>query len=150
MRLLWSIFVLAVLPLTAPATDATQPNILVILADDMGYGDPGCYNPKSKIATPNIDRLAHEGMRFTDAHAPGPLCHPSRYGLMTRRYPLRTDVSLWPQQPLIEKGQVTGNLSISSAPAGSHNPRRANPKPATPPGSSTTSATTRPRPIIST
>jgi len=104
---LWSIFVLAVLPLTTPATEAKQPNILVILADDMGYGDPGCYNPKSKIATPNIDRLAREGLRFTDAHAPGPLCHPSRYGLMTGRYPLRTDITRWPKQPLIEKGQVT-------------------------------------------
>jgi len=107
MKPLWFIFVLAVWPLTAPARDAMHPNILIILADDMGYGDPGCYNPKSKIATPNIDRLAHEGMRFTDAHAPGPLCHPSRYGLMTGRYPFRTDVSRWPQQPLIEKDQVT-------------------------------------------
>jgi len=86
---------------------AGKPNIVFILADDMGYGDPGCYNPQSKIATPNIDRLAREGMRFTDAHAPGPLCHPSRYGLLTGRYPFRTDVSLWPKQPLIEKGQVT-------------------------------------------
>jgi arylsulfatase A len=86
---------------------AGKPNIVFILADDMGYGDPGCYNPQSKIATPNIDRLAREGMRFTDAHAPGPLCHPSRYGLITGRYPFRTDVSLWPKQPLIEKGQVT-------------------------------------------
>jgi arylsulfatase A len=107
MKPLWSIFALAVLPLTGPATEAKQPNILVILADDMGYGDPGCYNPKSKIATPNIDRLAREGLRFTDAHAPGPLCHPSRYGLMTGRYPFRTDITRWPKQPLIEKGQVT-------------------------------------------
>ena len=82
---------------------AHKPNILILLADDMGYGDPGCYNPKSKIATPHIDRLAREGMRFIDAHAPGPLCHPSRYGLMTGRYPFRTDISRWPKQPLIEK-----------------------------------------------
>ena len=84
-----------------------KPNIIVLLVDDMGYGDPGCYNPQSKIATPNIDRLAWEGLRFTDAHAPGPLCHPSRYGLMTGRYPFRTDISRWPKQPLIEEGQVT-------------------------------------------
>lgn len=70
-----------------------KPNIVILLVDDMGYGDPGCYNPRSKIATPNIDRLAREGLRFTDAHAPGPLCHPSRYGLMTGRYPFRTDVT---------------------------------------------------------
>ncbi|MCF8176844.1 MAG: arylsulfatase [Burkholderiaceae bacterium] len=84
-----------------------NPNIVIILVDDMGYGDPACCNPQSKIATPNIDRLAREGMRFTDAHAPGPLCHPSRYGLMTGRYPFRTDITRWPTQPLIEKGQVT-------------------------------------------
>lgn len=86
---------------------AEKPNIVVLLVDDMGYGDPGCYNPQSKIATPNIDRLAREGLRFTDAHAPGPLCHPSRYGLITGRYPFRTDITRWPKQPLIEKGQMT-------------------------------------------
>ena len=89
------------------AKPTSRPNIVIILADDMGYGDPRCYNPQSKIATPNIDRLADEGLRFTDAHASGPLCHPSRYGLMTGRYPFRTDVSRWPKQPLIEAGQVT-------------------------------------------
>ena len=71
------------------AKPASKPNVLIILVDDMGYGDPGCYNPHSKIATPNIDRLAREGIRFTDAHAPGPLCHASRYGLMTGRSPWR-------------------------------------------------------------
>jgi arylsulfatase A-like enzyme len=90
-----------------PDAPHSKPNILLILADDMGYGDPGCYNPRSKIATPNIDRLAREGMRFTDAHAPGPLCHPSRYGLMTGRHPFRIDVAKWPRQPLIEEGQPT-------------------------------------------
>ncbi|MFZ5832187.1 MAG: sulfatase family protein [Planctomycetota bacterium] len=84
-----------------------HPHVLIILVDDMGYGDPGCYNPRSKIATPNIDRLAREGMRFTDAHAAGSLCHPSRYGLMTGQYPFRTDVSKWPTEPLIKEGQTT-------------------------------------------
>lgn len=65
------------------------PNIIFILADDMGIGDPTCYNPDSRIPTPNIDRLAEEGMRFTDAHAPGSICVPSRYGLLTGRYPFR-------------------------------------------------------------
>jgi len=64
----------------------THPDVFVILVDDMGYGDAGCYHPKSKIPTPNIDRLAAQGMRFTDAHAAGPLCHPSRYGLLTGRF----------------------------------------------------------------
>jgi len=89
------------------AVEATKPNIILILVDDMGYGDPGCYNSQSKIATPHIDRLAREGMRFTDAHAPGPLCHPSRYGLMTGQHPFRIDVSKWPIQPLIKKDQAT-------------------------------------------
>jgi len=91
----------------AAAAEAAKPNIVILLADDMGYGDPRCYNPRSKIATPNIDRLAREGLRFTDAHAPGPLCHPSRYGLMTGRYPFRTDITRWPTQPLIEEGRMT-------------------------------------------
>lgn len=91
-----------------PAAAAESlPHIVVILVDDMGYGDFGCLNPQSKIATPHIDRLAEAGMRFTDAHAPGPLCHMSRYGLLTGRYPFRTDVSLWPEKPLIEQGETT-------------------------------------------
>ncbi len=90
----------------APA-EVAKPNIVIILADDMGYGDPHCFNPQSKIATPNLDRLAHEGMMFTDAHAPGPLCHPSRYGLITGRYPFRTDITKWATQPLIRTNEVT-------------------------------------------
>ncbi|MCH8048063.1 MAG: arylsulfatase [Planctomycetes bacterium] len=66
------------------------PNIVFILADDMGYGDPGCYNPESKIPTPNIDSLARDGMRFTDAHSPSAVCSPTRYGVLTGRYSWRT------------------------------------------------------------
>lgn len=62
------------------------PNIVYILADDLGYGDVSVYNPDSKIATPNIDRLASQGMRFTDAHSPSSVCTPTRYGIMTGRY----------------------------------------------------------------
>lgn len=91
----------------AMANDTQPPNIVVILVDDMGYGDLGCYNPNSKIATPNIDSLAQAGMRFTDAHAPGALCHPSRYGLLTGRHPFRTDTSVWRTQPLVKAGQAT-------------------------------------------
>ena len=61
-------FALATLSLAA--AEASRPNILVILADDLGYGDLRCYNDQSKVATPNIDRLAREGMLFTDAHSP--------------------------------------------------------------------------------
>jgi hypothetical protein len=63
-----------------------KPNIIYILADDMGYGDLGCNNPDSKIPTPNLDRLAKEGMRFTDAHAGSSVCTPSRYNILTGRY----------------------------------------------------------------
>lgn len=100
-------FCLLLIDLAQVSLGAVKPNIVIVLVDDMGYGDPRCYNPQSKIATPNIDRLAREGMRFTDAHAPGPLCHPSRYGLMTGRFPFRTDITRWPKQPLIEAGQMT-------------------------------------------
>lgn len=91
----------------ADDTPANHPNIVFILVDDMGYGDPQCFNANSKIQTPNIDSLARDGMRFTDAHAPGPLCHMSRYGLLTGRFPFRTDVRLWPKRALIEPGQTT-------------------------------------------
>lgn len=67
-----------------------KPNIVFILADDTGYGDPGCYNPTSLVPTPNIDRLAAEGTRFTDAHSPSALCTPTRYGILTGRYYWRT------------------------------------------------------------
>jgi arylsulfatase A-like enzyme len=93
--------------LCGSANAAEKPNMVVILVDDMGYGDPGCYNPDSKIPTPHIDSLARQGMRFTDAHSPGALCHPSRYGLLTGQYPFRTDVSAWRKQPLIKDGQTT-------------------------------------------
>lgn len=66
------------------------PNILFILADDLGYGDVSCYNPEAKIPTPRLDRLAAEGMRFTDAHSPSTVCTPSRYSLLTGRMAFRT------------------------------------------------------------
>lgn len=76
---------------TEPVTpEVRKPNIVFILADDMGYGDPGAYNPDSKIPTPNMDQLAAEGIRFTDAHSPSGVCTPTRYGIMTGRYSWRT------------------------------------------------------------
>lgn len=73
----------------------------------MGYGDLGAYNPASKIATPHLDGLAAGGMKFTDAHAPGPLCHLSRYGLMTGTFPFRTDVTVWPRKSVIKDEEDT-------------------------------------------
>ena len=69
-----------------------RPNILLILADDLGYGDVACYNAESKVPTPNLDRLAAEGMSFTDAHSPATVCTPSRYSMLTGRMEFRTGV----------------------------------------------------------
>ena len=66
------------------------PNIVYILADDLGYGDVSVNNPQGKISTPNIDRLAGQGMRFTDAHTTSSVCTPSRYSVLTGRYPWRS------------------------------------------------------------
>ena len=94
-RFLFSGFALCALAVVWAACGGSEqaappPNIVVILADDMGYGDPGAWNPDSKVPTPHIDRLAAEGMRFTDAHSPSAVCTPTRYGLLTGRYAWRT------------------------------------------------------------
>ena len=87
------------------------PNIVIILADDLGYGDPGCYNDQSLIPTPNIDDLANQGMKFSDAHSPSSVCTPTRYGLLTGRYCWRTRLKrsvLWPwDPPLLESDRLT-------------------------------------------
>ena len=91
--------------------DKRKPNIIFILADDMGYGDMGCNNPDSKIPTPNLDRLAEQGMRFTDAHAGSSICTPSRYSILTGRYAWRSRLKrgiVWEWDgPLIERGRPT-------------------------------------------
>lgn len=90
-----------------PESEGKQPNIVFILADDMGYGDLGCYNHDSKIATPNINKLAVQGVKFTNAHAPGAWCVPSRYGLITGRYPGRLESLNTRDGSLIEAEQIT-------------------------------------------
>lgn len=90
---------------------ATPPNILYILADDLGYGDVSCLNPQSKWATPQIDRLAREGISFTDAHSGSSLCTPARYALLTGRYAWRGQLKQGVLQgysaPLIERDRPT-------------------------------------------
>ena len=85
---------------------AEPPNIIVILADDLGYGDLSCFNENSKIHTHHLDQMAAEGMRFTDAHTSSAVCTPTRYGLLTGRYAWRTALKrgvLWAwDPPLIE------------------------------------------------
>lgn len=97
--------------LAGPVLAAPPPHILILLADDLGYGDLRCYNPDSKIPTPHLDRLAAEGLRFTDLHSPSAVCTPTRYGLLTGRYAWRSRLRsgvLWGwSPPLIEPGRLT-------------------------------------------
>jgi len=89
---------------------AALPNIVFVLADDMGYGDAACLNKDSKIATPNLDRLATEGMIFTDAHTGAAICTPTRYGLLTGRYAWRTGLKGVLEEnsrPLIRADELT-------------------------------------------
>lgn len=89
----------------------TQPNIIYILADDMGYGDMACNDPACRIPTPNLDRLAAGGMRFTDAHSASAVCTPSRYSVLTGRYNWRSRLKsgiVWQYDaPLIEDHEWT-------------------------------------------
>ena len=102
---------LAALALAAPGRAADKPNVVVMLADDLGYGDVRCLNPEGKIPTPNLDKLAAAGMTFTDAHSPSAVCSPTRYGLLTGRYCWRSRLKngvlggLSPR--LIEPGRLT-------------------------------------------
>ena len=65
---------------------AAKPNIVFVLADDLGYGDVQALNARSKVPTPHLNRLARQGMTFTDAHSPSAVCTPTRYGALTGRY----------------------------------------------------------------
>jgi len=78
--------VFVLLAVHAMAAALPRPNIVILYADDMGYGDLGIQNPESKIPTPHLDRLARAGMRFTDAHSSSGVCTPSRYALLTGRF----------------------------------------------------------------
>ena len=83
--------------------DNKRPNVVFILADDLGYGDLSCYGA-TKVRTPNIDRLARDGRRFTDAHSPASVCTPTRYNLLTGRYAWRTwakSSCVWSNDPLL-------------------------------------------------
>lgn len=87
-QLLKIIFILygIMLYMTANGQSSPYPNIVIIYADDMGYGDPGIQNPESKIPTPYLDQLAGEGLCFTDGHSSSGICIPSRFALLTGQY----------------------------------------------------------------
>ncbi len=97
--------------LVAAAAAADRPNIVYILCDDLGYGDVACLNPAGKIPTPHMDRVAREGITFTDAHSGSAVCTPTRYGVLTGRYAWRSRLKngvlggLSPR--LIEPGRMT-------------------------------------------
>lgn len=111
MKALSSILLVLATFLCAAGRAATKPNIVFILCDDLGYGDVKCLNPDGKIATPHMDRLAREGMVFTDAHSSSAVCSPTRYGVITGRYNWRSRLQsgvlggLSPR--LIEEGRLT-------------------------------------------
>jgi len=95
----------------AAAAPPAKPNIVILLADDLGWGDPVCYQAESKMVTPHIDHLAKQGLRFTDSHTNSSVCTPTRYGLLTGRYAWRTSLKtgvLGGYSPLlIESGRLT-------------------------------------------
>ena len=105
--------------LVATVLQAAKPNIVFILADDMGYGDVQALNPNSKIPTPHLNRLAKEGMTFTDAHSPSGVCTPTRYGVITGRYcwrsRLKRGVLGGYSAPLIEKDRSTVGSVLQKA-----------------------------------
>lgn len=87
------------------------PNLVIVFADDMGFGDPQIYNPQSRVPTPHIDTLASKGIRFMDAHSASSVCTPSRFGLLTGQYPWRSRlpvgiVNSW-GGPVIGRSQTT-------------------------------------------
>jgi arylsulfatase A-like enzyme len=96
-----------------PVSAATRPNILFILADDLGWGDLSCYG-RPDYRTPNLDRLAHQGMRFTNAYSAAPVCTPTRVGFLTGRYPARLPVGL--MEPITERkelGELVKTIGLS-------------------------------------
>src|SRR5688572_2089810 len=72
-----------------PCRAADKPNLVVVLFDDLGYGQSPSYRDNAEFKTPNLDRLVKDGLRFTDAHSAAAVCTPTRYGLLTGRYPSR-------------------------------------------------------------
>jgi arylsulfatase A-like enzyme len=105
MKRLLALLPLVVAPLLALAA---PPNVIIIFADDLGYGDLGCYGHPS-IRTPHLDRMAAEGMRFTDFYSAAEVCTPSRAALLTGRYPIRSGMAH-------DKFRVLRNVSMGHLP----------------------------------
>jgi arylsulfatase A-like enzyme len=115
--LLGLVFTVALLPAKVDAAESKRPNIVVIYADDLGYGDVGCYGA-TKVKTPNIDQLAAQGIRFTNAHAPSATCTPSRYAMLTGQYAWRrkgTGIARGDARLIIDIKQTTLPLVLQRA-----------------------------------
>ena len=105
------------IPAKLRAADTKLPNIVLIYADDLGYGDVGCYGA-TKVKTPNVDGLASEGLRFTNAHSPSATCTPSRYALLTGEYAWRkkgTGIARGDARMIIQPGRTTLPLIMQRA-----------------------------------
>ncbi len=105
------LFIAALLLASSATAETQRPNIIVIYTDDQGFGDASVLNPDAKFETPNLDRLASEGISFTNGHSSDSVCTPSRYGLLTGRYSWRTTKKTGVQgadtPALIAKGRMT-------------------------------------------
>ena len=106
-----------------------KPNVIILLCDDLGLGDIGIYNSKSKIPTPNLNKIAKKGFRFYDSHSSSSKCGPSRYSLMTGRYALdkKADREMKPEQPHLaqmfkKSGYFTGIVGKHQPIASEYNP----------------------------
>ncbi|HEU5118113.1 MAG TPA: sulfatase-like hydrolase/transferase, partial [Isosphaeraceae bacterium] len=112
-RAVWVVLACALLAslMAVQAEGASKPNMIFVLADDLGYGDLPCLNPDSTLKTPSADRMAREGMLFTDAHSGASLCTPTRYGVLTGRYCWRSSLKRGVlggfSPPLIERDRLT-------------------------------------------
>ncbi len=107
----------AMIPVKMRAADTKCPNIVVIYADDLGYGDVSCYGA-TKLKTPNIDKLASQGLRFTNAHSPSATCTPSRYAMLTGEYAWRqkgTGIARGDARMIIQPGRTTLPLVMQRA-----------------------------------
>ena len=116
MKRLFHLFIIATAALLggpAPGAQAASPNIILILADDLGYGDVGAYGA-ALVQTPSIDRMAAEGMRLTDFHASGNVCTPSRAGLLTGRYAVRSGLAEGTITVNDERGLPAGTVTIAA------------------------------------
>ena len=102
----------AVVPEQSVAQDFERPNLIFILVDDQGYYDLGCYGA-TEVATPNVDAMAKEGLRFTDYYAAAPICSPSRAGILTGCYPRRVGLESWVQRADSRQGIHPDELTLA-------------------------------------